>query len=73
LEKEKAKRGARRFSSDSNLTPEDHERITRAFKHVLREIQNLRKSQISAYGHLRELKKRVRELEKRVWRFIEPS
>jgi hypothetical protein len=73
VEKKKAKRITRRFSPDSNLTPEDHQRIGRAFRHTLREIRKLRKSQVEAYGLLRQLKKRLKELEKKVSSFIEPS
>ena len=73
MEKKKAKTTIRRFSADSNLTPEDHEKITRAFKFMLRRIQKLHDHQLSAYKYLRELKKQVRELEERVWKFIEPG
>jgi tellurite resistance protein len=73
MEKKKAKTTIRRFRPDSNLTPEDHQRIGRAFKVTLRKIQKLEDSQVRAYEHIRELKKRLRELEKKVSSFIEPS
>jgi hypothetical protein len=73
VEKKKIEAKIRRFRLDSNLTPEDDERIRRAFKFILRKIQKLEDSQVRAYKHIRELKKRLRDIEKRVWKFIEPS
>jgi hypothetical protein len=40
---------------------------------TLRKLQKLEDSQVRAFKHLREVKKRLRDLEKRVWKFIEPS
>jgi hypothetical protein len=71
--KRKAKKVKNRPSSDTYLTPEDHERITMAFRFTLGEIRKLRKSQITLYGHCKNLKRRIRELEKQVTSFIKPS
>jgi hypothetical protein len=73
VEKKSVKTRIRRFRPDSNLTPEDHQRISRGFKFILRKLQKLEDSQVRAYKHLRELKKRLRDIEKRVWKFIQPS
>jgi len=73
VEKKKYEKVGRDMPADSNLTPEDNERITRAFKFTLRKIQKLQDSQIATYKYLKEVKKRLRDLEKRVWRFIEPN
>jgi hypothetical protein len=73
VEKKKAETKIRRFSPDSNLTPEDHRRITRAFTVTLRKIDRLRRSQVEACQQIRTLNKRLRQLEKRVSGFIEPS
>jgi tellurite resistance protein len=73
MEKKKAKSTLEHFSADSNLSVRDRERITRAFTFVLRKMQKFEDSQIEAYKYLRALRKQVRELEKRVWKFIEPS
>jgi hypothetical protein len=73
VEKKKVRPAVRRFRPDSNLTPEDDARFRWAFKYTFGQIRKLRKSQIEAYGLLRQLKKRLKELEKRVSSFIEPS
>jgi hypothetical protein len=63
----------KRKTNDTNLTPEDHERITRAFRFTLGEIRRLYKSQAALYRLSRRLKKRVEELERPVSSFIELS
>jgi dsDNA-specific endonuclease/ATPase MutS2 len=73
VDKKKARTTTRRFSADSNLTPEDDARFRRAFKVTFRNIDKLRRSQVTAYKHIRNLKKRLKELEKKLSSFIEPS
>jgi len=73
MEKKEAKKVTSRFSSDSNLTPEDHQRIIRAFKHTLDEIRRIYKSPASLYRQSRNLKKGPKELGRKASSFIEPS